>query len=116
MFSTSIKLKKCGVIESESLLPASKAPARSEAVTGINCSSLAREETRFFNCHFQSFHFSTGRPASARAREKQSDFAPISVLETFYLAWTLNGNPHLSIDGMTETVETSKLARKEISK
>jgi hypothetical protein len=32
------------------------------------------------------------------------------------LAWTLNGNPHLSIDGMTETVETSKLARKEISK
>ena len=71
VFSTSIKLKKCGVIESESLLPASRAPARSDAVTGINCSSLAREEP-IFNCHFQSFHFSIGdiRPMPGRVRNK----------------------------------------------
>jgi hypothetical protein len=47
-------LKKCGVIDIASLLPASSTPARSTSVRRIRDSSPASESTRLRSCHLKS--------------------------------------------------------------
>src|ERR1035437_4117391 len=54
----SISEKKCGVIDIASLVPARRTPARSESVNSKRASRSASVETRFFNCHFESSHWS----------------------------------------------------------